>query len=57
MNEDISPAYQMELISKLSTEIFEKFVSYKKVLFYIKKWQFQIGYNVRDENFSIEYKG
>ncbi|MDR1944730.1 MAG: hypothetical protein LBQ59_01210 [Candidatus Peribacteria bacterium] len=47
----------MELISKLSTEIFEKFVSYKKVLFYIKKWQFQIGYNVRDENFSIEYKG
>jgi hypothetical protein len=56
---EISPKYQMNIISQVEKKIWEEYSSYKKVLFYIKKWHIiDWGYNNNDynENFSIESK-
>ncbi|MGK4568203.1 abortive infection family protein [Flavobacterium sp. 3HN19-14] len=56
MNELISPKYQLKLINSIQAKLHEEFVSYKSILFYLKKWhQSHESYNFNDnwENFSI----
>lgn len=57
MNKLISPKYQMSLVKEIDLKIWTDFSSYKDVLFYIKKWHKQEGYNFNDywENFEIKY--
>lgn len=51
---NISPAYQMKIIEDIENEIWERYKSYKKVEFYIKKWHVyeENGYDYW-ENFTI----
>jgi len=53
--DDISPAYQMQMIDSIEKAIWDKFSSYKKVMLYIKKWHQSDGYGYNDfwENFQI----
>lgn len=52
---EISPKYQMKLISQIETIIWQEFVSYKNVKNYIKKWHRSNSGDFNDhwENFRI----
>ena len=51
MENEISPKYLMDLISKIEKELWKQFGSYKNVRFYIEKWQ--EGDTFGGENFYI----
>jgi hypothetical protein len=55
---DISPAYQMQIIDSIEKAIWDKYRSYKRVKLYIKKWHVSDGYGYNDywENFQIVEK-
>jgi hypothetical protein len=53
---EISPKYQMELVSKVDGKIWETYSSYRKVEFYLEKWHVVDEYNNYWENFIIYKK-
>jgi len=57
MNDKISPKYQMLLIDDVEKSIWDKYESYKKIRFYIEKWQItEKDWNNSWENFTIAEK-
>lgn len=57
MNQSISPKYQMDIVQKISTCLFEQFRSYENVETYLSKWhQEERGWNNFWENFQFYYR-
>ena len=57
MNQSISPKYQMDIVQKISTSLFEQFRSYENVETYLNKWhQEERGWNNFWENFQFYYR-
>lgn len=57
MNQSISPKYQMDIVQKISTSLFEQFRSYENVEAYLSKWhQEEQGWNNFWENFQFYYR-
>lgn len=57
MNQSISPKYQMDIVQKISTCLFEQFGSYENVETYLSKWhQEERGWNNFWENFQFYYR-
>lgn len=57
MNQSISPKYQMDIVQKISTCLFEQFRSYENVETYLSKWhQEERSWNNFWENFQFYYR-